>query len=51
MGEVDFVPIMTALRDVDYSGWISVEVFDYSPGPDALASQSLQYLQATMANL
>jgi len=27
MGDLDFLPIFRALRDVDYRGWISVEVF------------------------
>ena len=45
MGDVDFIPILKALQDVDYQGWISVEVFDYSPGVEALASQSIRYMQ------
>ena len=32
-GKLDFVPIMQALADINYRGWVSVEVFDYSPGP------------------
>ncbi|MBL8890530.1 MAG: sugar phosphate isomerase/epimerase [Planctomycetaceae bacterium] len=51
MGEVDFLPILRALHEVGYHGWVSVEVFDYTPGPDALASQSIQYLQQTLARL
>lgn len=45
MGEVDFVPILQALQEVGYEGWLSVEVFDYSPGPETLATRSLEYLQ------
>ncbi|MCS7167333.1 MAG: sugar phosphate isomerase/epimerase family protein [Gemmatales bacterium] len=45
-GEVDFVPIFAALRDINYSGWVSVEVFDYSPDPETIATRSLQYMQA-----
>ena len=51
MGDVDFRPILAALRDVGYSGWISVEVFDYEPGIRALVHDSIQYLQAVWASL
>ena len=45
MGDMDFVPIFTALRDVNYDGWVSVEVFDYAPGVEALARDSMAYMQ------
>jgi sugar phosphate isomerase/epimerase len=45
MGELDFRPILKALADIDYSGWVSVEVFDITPGPERLAEESLAYLQ------
>ena len=45
MGDVDFVPIFKALRDSAYDRWVSVEVFDYSPGPEAIATKSLEYMQ------
>ena len=45
MGNVDFGPILSALQDVGYDGWVSVEVFDYQPGIDRLAAESIQYLQ------
>lgn len=45
MGEIDFVPILRALQDIDYQGWVSVEVFDYEPGIETLTRDSIAYLQ------
>lgn len=44
-GELEFGPILEALGRVDYRGWVSVEVFDYSPGPERLARESAAYLE------
>ena len=44
-GQLDFVPIFAALREVDYRGWVSVEVFDYSPGAERLARESIRYMR------
>ncbi|QDU93326.1 sugar phosphate isomerase/epimerase family protein [Lignipirellula cremea] len=51
MGKIDFLPILQALKDINYDGWISVEVFDYTPGVETLASESIRNLQATAAQL
>ena len=50
-GEVDFMPILQTLGEVDYGGWVSVEVFDYTPGIQRLASQSIEYMQDCLAKL
>ena len=45
MGEVDFAPIGEALKASGYDGYVSVEVFDYSPGPEHIAEASIKTLQ------
>lgn len=45
-GTVDFVPIFEALHASGYGGWVSVEVFDYSPDPETIARESLRYMRA-----
>jgi len=46
MGDVAFAPILQSLQDIGYDGWVSVEVFDYSPGIETLVGQSIDNLQA-----
>lgn len=46
MGTIDFRPIFAALQSINYENWVSVEVFDYSPGIDKLARGSLEYMKS-----
>ena len=45
MGDTDFGPILEALGETDYAGFVSVEVFDYEPGIEATAEASLACLK------
>lgn len=45
MGDVDFGPILKALVRSGYDRWVSVEVFDYSPGAEETARRSIECLR------
>jgi sugar phosphate isomerase/epimerase len=50
-GATDFVPVFQALKDSGYVGWVSVEVFDYSPDPETIARESIRYMRACEAKV
>jgi len=49
MGAVDQRPIFEMLNQIHYDGWVSVEVFDYSPGPERLLKESMENMLAAQA--
>lgn len=51
MGSTDYAPIFRALLDTRYAGWVSVEVFDYSPGCERIALDSMRYMRETLARV
>jgi sugar phosphate isomerase/epimerase len=48
MGDVDFGPIMKALLASGYDRWVSVEVFDFTPGAEFTAKESLACLRSAL---
>ena len=44
-GEMDFHPIMEALRKANYAGYVSVEVFNFDEDPEEIARRSIDYLR------
>jgi len=49
-GVVDFRPILATLKQMGYDGYVSVEVFDYTPDPETIARNSLRYLRSCRAS-
>src|SRR5436305_899846 len=39
-GNYDFKPVLAALHRLGYSGWVSLEAFDFTPGPERIANES-----------
>ncbi|MGA2722312.1 MAG: sugar phosphate isomerase/epimerase family protein [Bryobacteraceae bacterium] len=50
-GDYDFKPVLEALRRRDYAGWISLEAFDFTPGAERMANESLRRLELEIAKL
>jgi len=44
-GRVDFPPIVQALKDVGYSGYLSLEVMDLRPDPETIAREGLKSIR------
>jgi sugar phosphate isomerase/epimerase len=44
-GNYDFKPVLAVLQRHGYTGWVSLEAFDFTPGPERLANESLRHLE------
>ena len=50
-GSYDFKPVLEVLRRRNYQGWVSLEAFDFTPGAERLAEESLRHLESEIAKL
>lgn len=48
-GKVDFASVARALETTGYDGWVSVEVFDYTPDAPTIARESMRVLRESFA--
>jgi sugar phosphate isomerase/epimerase len=47
-GDFDFASILRVLQEADFQGYVSAEVFDFSPGPENIAYKTLRYLKGLL---
>ena len=47
-GEDRFAPVVRALRETGYTGWIAMEPFQYKPDGPASAARAIGYVQGVM---
>ncbi len=50
-GSYDFKPVFEVLRRRGYGGWISLEAFDFTPGAQTIARESLRHLESEIGRL
>ena len=50
-GAADYLPAFQLLKDKGYEKWVSLEVFDFSPGPLTIARESIKSLMAIQKSL
>jgi D-psicose/D-tagatose/L-ribulose 3-epimerase len=50
-GDYDYKPVLDVLRRRNYAGWVSLEAFEFSPGADRLAGESLRHLESEISRL
>jgi D-psicose/D-tagatose/L-ribulose 3-epimerase len=44
-GNMNFLPVFNVLVELKYKGWVSLEVFDFSPGPERILRETMTFLR------
>ena len=50
-GGYDFKPVLQVAKDRAFPGWVSMEVFDFTPGSGKIVNESIAYLRDEIARL
>ena len=50
-GGYDFKPVLQVAKDNSYERWVSMEVFDFTPGAERIVNESIAYLRDEVAQL
>lgn len=50
-GDYDFKPVLEVLGRRDYRHWVSLEAFDFTPGPEIIANDSLRYIEKEIGKI
>ncbi|MEZ6140264.1 MAG: sugar phosphate isomerase/epimerase family protein [Zavarzinella sp.] len=50
-GAIDFASVLQAVKDIAYSGWVTIELYPYTDDPDAAARTALQHISKIAASI
>ncbi len=50
-GSYDFKPVLDVLRRREYPHWVSLEAFDFTPGSETIANDSLRFIEKEIEQL
>jgi D-psicose/D-tagatose/L-ribulose 3-epimerase len=50
-GTYDFKPVLEVLERRNYAGWVSLEAFDFTPGAETIASESLRHIESEIGQI
>jgi sugar phosphate isomerase/epimerase len=48
-GDYDFRPVLRTLQRLNYAGWVSLEAFNFKPGAETIANDTIRYLKSQMS--
>ena len=51
INQIDFAATLRAIRDIGYTGWITIELYPYIANPDEAARLALERVTAIVKSL